>query len=993
MATRYGVPTKLKAINLRSIVMATSALMAPALAAGLTQPAYAQTTNQSADSDDEDVVLVTGTRVRRPEFSQPIPVTSLNEQDIELAGVATLDSLLTQVPAIQSVTNSRESQNGTERSGVATVSLRGLGTDRTLTLVDGRRVVSSRTGRQQVDLSTIPTDFIERIEVLTGGASAIYGSDAMAGVVNIITRDSFDGLRVRGRGEVSQQGGEENLSTSITGGGDFMDGRGSSIFNVNFLKRYRLASHQRDFARIPLEISSSSGEITPDFSSFTPGGRYDLINTSGSRFGDRPILNEAGEAEVYSEDVNGANFNRIATISTPIERFSTAAKLNFTFDNGVNFFADTYYTRTETVSERTEETIQASEFTASDDNLDQIIPVTHPFFPQALLDFAADPETGDPGEVLAGVEWRRRLNELGGRSIDNQRQTFRVVGGLEGRIADNWDWELAFSHGESFQAQLVSGNTIVNNVKDALDIEPDPDNPGEFRCRDGQARERGCVPLNIFGVNSITPEAAAWIKDSSLFRGKLEQNVITAVMSGELMELPAGPLGVAIGGEYRTEKSRTDTDSIFRDQGTTFVAVPSNGGRFNVKEFFTEINVPLISGAPLIEYLGADAAVRVADYSLEGTGTVTSYKFGGEWAPTQDLRFRGGYSKATRAPNIIEAFSVPRTTAIGTPDDPCDGLTAADTGVLADNCRSFAPIDAVVSGGGTFVQDTDLLFRGFNLGNENLMEETANTFTMGGVWQPEAVPGLGLTVDYYNIKIEDAIVGTNRNVSVDVCYASVGLSSPDCALVFRDGNGQIFRVDSQPRNEDSLNTSGLDVFLRYNIDLDELPGPFPPGEFNVTTNYTHVFVNEIERIVDPLTGEIDVDDENGEIEDPRNRARVQGTYNNGRFSATWRSDIRGNTNTGNAALAEAIADGDHPNAIAHRTTGVYILHHMNFGLDFGANDQYRVNAGINNLFNRNPPLIPDDIDEEADRDSACNSNCSVFDPVGRSFYLSFTANF
>lgn len=977
----------------RSFAALATASLAAAGAVWLAVPEVrAQESSEQASVEE---VVVTGTRIRRSEFSSPIPVQSLTEVDIEVSAIETIDGVLNQLPSVVPGATARESQNGTERSGVATAELRGLGTDRTLTLIDGKRVISSRTGRQQVDLSTVPTDFVERIEVLTGGASAIYGSDAMAGVVNIITKKDYEGARIRLRQESPEAGGEENLSASITLGSNFDDDRGNTMLNISYFDRDRLASADRDFASVPLEISSS-GVISPDFSSFTPGGRYDLINSSGSRFGDRAVLNADGTASEYEEDVNGYNFNEESTITTTLERLSLAAKTVYRFEEDIEAFVDAYYARTDTVSNRSTESIQAAEFTASDSNLDQIIPVTHPFFPQALIDFAG------PGADLVGVEWRRRLNELGGRTTENERQTLRLVGGLRGTIWDDWDWDVSYTYGRTTQNQIISGNTVTQNVIDALDIELDPDNPGQFRCVNASSRARGCVPLDIFGFDTISPEAQAWIIDSSLLQGRLEQNVVTATITGDVLELPAGFLGLALGAEYRRDTSRTATDSLLRDQGTTFVAIPSNSGEIDVSEAFVETVVPLIAEKTGARYLGVDAAVRVADYSLDGVGTVASYKFGAEWAPVDWLSFRGGFSSATRAPNILEAFSVPRTTVFSRPDDPCDGLTAVDTGLIADNCLLNPAIAAEIADSGVFNQDDDVQLRGFNLGNPDLAEEVADTYTFGFVFQPEFVSGLNLTVDYFDIAIEDAIESTDRRTSVDVCYASVELSSRDCDLLFRNGNGQLNRIDSEPRNEAELRTSGIDTYIQYQADVPSLFGA--EAAVDLQLNFTHVIENEIERISDPLTGEIEIDDEVGEIETPENRARLQLSYLTGPWRFSWRTEFRDETNTSNDELQDAmetlqgaIESGDDELAmetrlvIDARQIDAHWVHNLSFSREFGDDGRYRLFGGVSNIFDEDPPIIPDDVDEEAGRSSSCNSNCSVFDPVGRSFYLGFVA--
>lgn len=924
-------------------------------------------------------ILVTGTRVARSELSAAIPISVVEIEDIEIGAIETLDGLLTQLPSIQQVTGARESQNGTDRSGVASVALRGLGVERTLTLLDGKRMVSSRTGQSNVDLSTIPIDFIERIEVMTGGASAIYGSDAMAGVVNIITRNNFEGVSLRIRGELPEAGGEGNYTTSLTVGAPFADDRGNAMLSASFFDREPLYSRERPWAVEATEVRSD-GSLGPDFSVFTAGGLYDLVNSSGNRVGSidtgRLVLaNGLNATRPFEEDIHGYNANELATITTPIRRLSFAGKAEYTVNEAISLSMNGYYTRTDTNSERSPESIQAREFFRNSDFNAYLLPIDHPFIPQSILDIASNEF---PGEVI-GLDWRRRLTEIP-RFIDNTRETFRFGAALDGDISQSWDWNLGLNYGRTQQSQLVSGNTIKANVVDALDIEPDPNNPGQFRCVNPQSVGRGCVPLDFFGEGSITAEMAAWIKDDSTFLGSIEQMTLSALVTGDLMELPAGSLGMAFGAEYREDDSTTITDSLLRDQGTTFVAVPSNFGHTDVSEVFVEAVMPLIADQPFVNYLSVEAAIRFADYSH--VGGVTSFKTGFEYAPVQSLHFRGGWSRATRAPSILEAFSVPRTAAITINRDPCDGVVVTTAGVVADNCRSIPEIAAAIAADGTFSQDTQFEVRGFSLGNPLLIEEQADTITFGTVFEPEFLPGFGISVDWWDIDIADAIVDTDRQRSTDICYQSPGLSSQECSLVFRDGNGQISRVDSEPRNEAGFVTSGIDIYVSYLWDLRQ-------GSVNFEVKWTHLQEKDVLRIIDTNTGRIDIDDDNGEVENPTDRIQFQASYKKGPWRISWLTNFLSKVNTGNEAMDIAIANGENPNRLAYRTIDAYSISKLNGSYTFGSDNQYQIFAGINNIFDKDPQLIPDNIDDEADREPSCVSNCSQYDPVGRSFFVGF----
>ncbi len=953
----------------------------------------------AVQAQDEPVeeIIVTGSHVPRNEFSTPIPISVMDAEDIQISGIETLDGLLQQLPSIQQQTTARESTSGTDRSGVASVALRGLGVERTLTLLDGKRMVSSRTGQSNVDLSTIPIDFIERIEVLTGGASAIYGSDALAGVINIITRKDFNGIRLRTRGEIPEAGGEENFTVGLTLGAPFAEGRGHAMLSASLFDRRVLRSRDRPWA-VEATEARSDGSLGPDFSSFTPGGRYELLEADGTRIGGTGadggrivFANGTTATRPFDEDLHGYNTNELASITTPIRRYNFAGKAEYKVSEAVNLSMNGYFARTDTISNRSPENTQAREYHLGRDFNSWMIPIDNPLIPQSILDIAfADPSAGGFGDGaggtnVIGLDWRRRFTEIE-RFIENTRETFRFGIALDGALNDNWDWDVGFNYGRTLQAQLVSGNTIKANVVDALDIEADPTNPGQFRCVNPQSVARGCVPLNIFGQGSVTPEMTAWIKDDSTFIGNIEQWTLSALTTGELMELPGGPLGVAFGLEYREDDSRTITDSLLRDQGTTFVAVPSNGGHTDVSEIFVEAVFPVLAEQPLAHYLAFDAAVRYADYSH--VGGVTSYKGGFEYAPVESLRFRGSWSRATRAPSILEAFSVPRTTTFGK-NDPCDGVTLADAGtVVGDNCLSVAAIAAEVAATGSFDGNVEIEERGFNLGNDMLFEEQADTMTVGFVLEPEFLPGFGLSVDWWDIDISDAIVNTSRQGSLDLCYESAGFSNTrECNLIFRDGVGQINRIDSEPRNESGFQTSGIDVYSSYLWDLAD-------GDIKLEATWTTLLDKDVLRNEFDAAGNIigiNIDDDSGETENPNDRIQLQASYNRGPWRVSWLTNIIGEVNTDNEDLADAIEDGDDPALIARYRLDTHYISKLSGSYTFGSESQYQFFAGINNILDEDPPLIPDNVDgDDADREGGCVSNCSQYDPVGRSFYVGFT---
>lgn len=995
--------------KIQRVAWATSLLLI-----GVTDLVYAQ--EQGASENDNKKIVITGSRIPRTELSTPVPVVTLGAADLEATGFDTLEDVLAELPQLVPGVTSSNSQNGTDRAGQNVLELRDLGSDRTLVLIDGKRVVSTRTGSLQVDTNTIPTDFIKRIEVLTGGASAIYGSEAIAGVVNIVTKDSFDGLRFRARKGDSSDGGAEVNSGGVTGGGTFADGKGSAMFNASFYSRERLST--RDRTPVPLSIDPQTNEVVFGGSTNIPSGQWRAIRASGSQNqsaielvqgtdGSWADINDSNSLEDFNNgSTDRYNFNEFGDLRTPLERYSFAGKLKYDLTSTTTFSGSAQFTTTDINTQRTAEAVDHSEYYNNTPRADYQIPIDHPLIPVALRDAAL--ALGSASNPTTGLEFlNRRLTELGPRTTDNTRQTFRILSALEGEVYDDFNWELSYTFGQTLQSQVISGNTVINNVRDGLNIEDILDstgNPtGEYQCADGQARSRGCVPVNLFGRDTLTPEMVDWIIDSSTLRGKLQQQAFLATIGGEIAELEAGSVGILGGIEYRRDRSETLTDSLLNNQGETFVAVPNNGGAISVKEAFAEIVVPLLSDAPGAKYLEFNAAGRVSDYSLENVNSVFSFKTGFAWSPIDELRVRTGFARANRAPNILEAFSVPRTTATSF-RDPCDNVTATNNGrggtqISGDNCRAVAAIADAIAADGRFDRPTDLSDRGRNLGNPTLEEETADTKTFGLVFSP--TNDLQISADYYEIEIEDAILGSSRTEALTNCYNSVGLTDPDCALITRSTlDGQITFVDSIDRNADLQRVEGIDLYLGYKTDLSNFFDGVP-GSLSLDLNYSHALTNEIIRT--NTAGEETITDEKGEIDSPEDNARLNIGYRNGDFRFNWRMVLIGKNNADNQGYEEDVetvaqqqADGLDPSDedyinpayLDRYLVSSLIYHNVSASYRFGENDNYRVQLSINNLTDKKPPFIGSGLGS-----SACNSDCGTYNTTGRFVNLSLRADF
>lgn len=1000
------------------------------------------------NQDDEDVsieeVVVTGSRIPRRDLNSPTPVTLVDAVQIERSGINNIGDLLVELPQMGIGVTPRNSQSGTDQGGLFAISLRDLGEERTLTLIDGRRVVSNRPGTSLVSTNTIPDEMVERIEIITGGASAIYGSDAIAGVVNIILKDDFEGARFRVRGGLAERGAGEEVTASATFGGNFADDKGNYILSMAFDKQWEIRGNERDFAVPDLELADRDvflpdgtrirdvelAEFVPDLSSSSSTARIDILNANGSTSSSRRFKIIPGTNEVLAvrdfpiTDDELYDSSQFQSLDSPHERFTIGAKVHYNLGDNIRSYAQAFFISDQTDSFTNPEAMNQQDTNPGRNIFFQGITLDHPFLPTVIRDAALpfateimnernsdDDPTNDIADIndLGIIQWRKRFFNQGRRTKPNSRDTLRIAVGIDGELADNWSYNFDFSHGRTLQGQVQTPDFVRPNFSASLEIEEDPQDPGKFRCKDANARDRGCVPINIF-EGDLTPEQIRWVTSRALNNNRAEQSVFSASIGGNAFELPAGPIGIAAGFEWRDEQIVTRTDNLSEQRGITTSGLASTTAGYNVKEIFGEVRVPLVSGAAFAEYLGIEAAIRYADYSH--IGGVVSWKAGGEWAPTSDVRFRAMFARAQRAPNITEAFLSPTETGIGF-DDPCDGITGNDilagdlTALSCTNAagiidtllvdRSGAAPVARLDGNGNpvvFAQDDDVVSRGFTLSNSDLIEETADTITLGMVFTPTFVPGLSMTVDYYDIKIKDAIVNSSRQDTLDLCHDLLLPSSdvsPECAFITRTGLGQVVRVDANKRNQDELRRRGIDVLVRYDFELEDVFSN-APGNVQVNFNWNRNLKDEISRI-NLADGSTTVVDDLGEIDSLKNRAQASLNYSNGPLSVTWRTvylgsgvtDLEGDQEQRDKVAQIAAAGLDTSEFLPDFRIPAFWMHHINASYEFGHDGKFRVFGGINNVFNTDPPIIPNGMGFGTGNRS--NTWNSLYDTTGRFFYL------
>ena len=1054
-------------------------------AAAIGQPAFAQdatedTAEQTADVGDPaarlcvdnpsapecaaegQAIVVTGSRIASPTLTSASPLQVLDSADIDQAGVVNVQEVLLENPAFGNPALSRTNSNFlTTSAGVASVDLRDLGSNRTLVLVNGRRFVAGVATSSIVDLNTIPTQFIERIDILTGGASSIYGSDAVAGVVNIIYKDDFEGIEANGQIGVSERGDDVRKQLNLMMGSNFGEGRGNVTVYLGYSDEGAVFTRNRSRSNVdqittyaytgdPADIFEAT---RPFFSSFNPQGTFQIrqavpgrdLNGDGD-FTDPgefapitafnrtfdPVSNQPVPVDTNGFAGNATGFNRSAfrTIAVPTERYLMALRANYEVTDDITVFSEGTFAKTSTTSQiepfanasagiggtfvgtggrfpiETRFTVGAPG-TPAGCVADPAVPGTcllrNPLVPDFIYNAAVDTPTidtngdgvvdsGDAGDGLRDVGFTRRLSDFGNRGATADRTTFRFLAGLQGNVFTNWNWDVYYSYGETTEAQTSGGQVNQPNFREALNVITDEF--GNPICANPQAVAEGCVPADIFnGPNRLSPEAVAYLQAPGFFNTKTSQKLAGANLTGQVFDpWGAGPIGLAIGTEYRKEFSRANFDALTNSGQNGGNAQPDTSGSFDVIEAYAELAIPLLSDRPFFDLLEFRAAGRISDYS--SVGTVYSYNAGLEWAPVPDIRFRGVYARATRAPNIGELFTPPSQTFPPGLVDPCVGIGAAGGGALGDRCRAEPGVAANIAANGVFtLNQADIQgITGFNSGNPLLSEEVSDTYTLGVVINPRSISWLrnfAFTVDYFNITVEDAIVLTPRQFVLDQCYIQGNDEFCTPQFIVRrptvegpNSAGSINIINSTVTNSGGLKAEGIDFTMSYRQNLEDWG---LAGILNARFAYTHNFKN----YVIPLPGS-DRDVNNGEIGGvAKDKATGQIAWTLGDFTSVVRgswigplllddqfrsgvTDLNGNPVTDNSFF---------------RVGDEFLF---DVQLRWSPGDNYEFYVGADNVFDNEPPLIPTLL---PGTNTGVETDAGNYDAIGRRFYAGATLKF
>ncbi|TDF38615.1 TonB-dependent receptor [Alteromonadaceae bacterium M269] len=983
-----------------SIVAASVALVCSLSSAN----AQEQTASaQSAESDIEKI-RITGSRIKRADFSTPQPVVSFNREDIENVGTGDITDALLEIPAIIGGVTAENATTNVQNNGLTTADLRGLGDNRTLVLIDGRRAVSSSANGNRVDLGSLPAGFIDSVEVLTGGTSAVYGSDAVAGVVNIITESNKEGFELDILGDRSNSLSDSSQTIDFSWGGKFNDDKGYlfGAINLNTRTPRRVSEIPRTQIQADYQYDdgintfvNSLGNRIP-FSEIEDLSTFDFGNLSndipGGRFeGNDFFFNENGLQRDFVTDRDGFDFRADDFLRSQRDRVTAAIKGTYEIAESTTAFLTVNHSYTTTLQQREPEGDDFNDVHLLVTDLETFesinfpigaIPIDNPFAPQEIVD-----------EAGSSISFDRRFNEVGNQITDNERNVTRVYAGLQGSVFDDWEWETVLSYGRFRQDQTRFNEINIVNLRAGLNAEQLDD--GTIQCADADDRAAGCVPVNLFGVNSITPEAADFIRANLSQEATIEQIDFQAFITGDLFELPAGYVGSAFGVEFRRDSQQLTPDELNQRGGHSSITVPAFGGGYNVAEAFGELSFPLLFDAPGAYNLSLDTSARIANYSIDTVGTVLSFGVGVQYAPVEELNFRVSFNRAQRAPDLTELFSPPRGDSDGF-TDICDGVDLNTTGVVANNCRSEPGVLAAIQENGVFEEDSGN-HPSPNAGNINLREEEADTLTVGFVWQPDYVPGLSFSADYYSIEIEDAIDAFRNEDLLRFCYEDdVNFRNGQnsfCNDIFRNpDDGQLSAVIQRQFNLNSTETSGVDYQLTYDFDLESIG---VPGSFEA--RYVHSHLIKFVDIVDGTEpGEIIINNQKGELVNERfeDRGRFTFRWRYEDWRVSWRTTYFGST-IDSFDLLEDFREaqeefGDAAETPAFLFIDRELFHNLtvSYTTDIGK-VRTRFSAGVRNLTDNEGPFLPTgDGDAGTSRNSA-----NAFGIRGRSFFARVNMRF
>jgi outer membrane receptor protein involved in Fe transport len=926
-------------------------------------------------------VDVTGTRLPSPNLESTSPIAVISSRDIKLEGVTSVENLLNNMPQVFADYGGFLANGAT---GTATVNLRNLGADRTLVLINGRRLPAGSPTFYATDLNQIPAALIQRVEVLTGGASAVYGSDAIAGVVNFIMKDNFQGIQaeinysgynhqqdsfvgdiVAGRaatnpsqyavpGDASFDG--EIQEYNLTIGSNFADNRGNATVFFSYMRQKALLQGERDFSACAL-ASNATGFVCQGSGTSFPGQFVNL--GTGQAF---TVADAQGNPRPFVAATDQFNFAPYNHYQRPDERYGFAAFAHFNITPHHRVFGEFLFH-----DDRTNAQIAPSGV------FGEIVPLTaaNPLLTPAM----ANALVADDGTLIL-----RRNIEGGGRQDDRRHTSFRSVIGLKGDLFQFWDYNVFWQTGKVVYQSRYLNDFSKTRIQRALNVVTDPAT-GQPTCAsvlDGT--DPLCVPYDIFRLGGVTDAAINYLQTPGLQNGETGQEVLGASIAADLgnynIRTPWAKegIGVAFGVERREEKLELTTDTAFSTFDLAGQGGPTIGlsGAYTVKEIYGEVRVPILQGLPFADLLSMNASYRYSDYN---TGISTdSYGIGVEWAPVKQVRLRGSYQQAVRAPNIIDLFTAQGFNLFNNDEDPCAGTTPSAT---FEQCARQGVTAAQY---GTILDNPAGQYNYLQGGNPQLDAEKAKSYTVGAVFTPTR--NFNASIDYFNIKVDNVIDNLEPAFILQQCIEAALF----CNLINRDSLGTIWLdgfITATQQNLAQLKTAGVDITANYTHDLASWGG--------LNFNFVGTWLEEFKRTNVPGLGEYDCAGLYGAVcgtplPEWRHKLRVGWStpWQGLELALTWRyfDSVKIDASSSNPLLAGAFNPVD---------AQLGDRNYIDLAASWSPIKYVTLFGGINNVFDKDPPIVSSTI--AGPPYGSGNTYPQVYDTLGRKIFITLQVKY
>ncbi|HEU4779432.1 MAG TPA: TonB-dependent receptor [Steroidobacteraceae bacterium] len=933
-----------------------------------------------------ETIVVTGSRILRRDAVAESPLVTVDQESLLSSGFTTVEHYLNTLPQVVPGVSSQS--NNPSLNGRAQIDLRGLGANRNLVLIDGRRAMGGSAGGSVVDINTIPAALVDRVEVITGGAAMTYGPDAVAGVVNFIMKKDFDGVAANSSYNLTEQGDGQEWSADLTFGGRFAEDRGTAVFNASYFNREDMYKGARDFAAqasnttsifpggswVPGTNTPSTAAVAGAFGANTcnnNGGAGGFgFNPDGSLFctgvsGD-PTRNAVGFtgpdsyiATNFYPDLFSYNFEPDNILVLPMERWSLYSNIAIEMSEHFQPYVRASYTNYNALQELAA--------TPAGGTTGFTVPVTNPFIPTQLagmLTSRVDNPATALNETTAPFSFAKRFSDLGGRTGYNTHDVWQLTAGAEGSITEKWRYDVYANYGRSVLNEIQGGNVRRDRTQALLNAA----DGGASLCAGG---------LNLFGNAPISDACQAYISLEAKNLTVSEQHVIEAVFNGELFDMPAGTVQTALGVAYRDLSFDFKPDSGLQPGLVAgFNQQLPVSGELDFTDVFVELAVPLLKELPGIQKLDLITGVRTTDNNLFGKDE--TWKANLDWTINDWARFRGGVQHAVRSPNIAELFAPQLNNfPTGTGSDPCNttGTIAAQyrNGPNGAQVQALCAAQSAAAGLGSYVQPSGQ-FNGITGGNPNLTPETADSFTAGFVVSSPFDAGLlerlSFSVDYWSIDVEDVIAAVNAVTIVQRCYnrdnanPSFDINNAWCAQFNRDANnGGVIELQQLSRNQSFINTSGIDLTTNWGFGVGA--GNL---DFHLVTTWVEKFETQT-TTVDPVYDFVGSIGAVTATATPKWKGTLMTSYSRENLQAQMAvryidSMIHANVVTGSSPLSN---------------TGVAETWYLDLSGRYDLTESVTFRLGVNNLLDQEPRLYSPNVQ--------ANTDPSTYDVLGRRYFI------